>query len=441
MALPQRESSISGARVSEDMKNFPFISRSAFWLLLSIVSAASMAHYVTAIWSVNQPPHFSDLYARWWGAHELLLHGRDPYSPAVSHEIQTVIYGAPVAATPGDPSGLAGGFAYPPYAALLLWPTIYTPFSVAQKAFLIASVLLTLFSLALWLRVSHFRPPPALWGTIALFLLGSFPALQAIKLQNLSLIAAAFIAVTVFFLTANRMVLAGIFLAASTFKPQFTVALVPWLLLWTLADWRRRRSLTLSFLATMLVLVAVSEWLVPGWIHNFLHVIRAYRHYAYGHSLLDVWLNPAMGSLVSAFLLIAALALCWRHRSLPADSPGFVLITSLMLAATAVVIPTLAPHAQLLLLPGFLCLLFHSAYPGSEGSFTRLSRGAVWILVAWPWIAAFGLLLAALVYPAASLLRFWQLPLYTSPVLPLAVALALGALLVGGRDWEHLTRA
>ena len=343
--------------------------------------------------------------------------------------------------SPDDPNGIAGGFAYPPYAVLILWPVIHTSFSAAQKVFVGTSLVLTLLSLALWLSAFRFRLPVVQWLAVAMFVLGSFPALQALKLQNLSLVAAAFIAITLFFLSGGRLVPAGIFLAASTFKPQFVVALVPWLAIWTAADWRHRRSVAWSFLATMVSLGLISEWLMPGWIPNFLNVVRSYRHYTYGHSLLDVWLNPAMGSLVSAFLLIAALALCWRHRSLPADSPGFVLITSLMLAATAVVIPTLAPHAQLLLLPGFLCLLFHSAYPGSEGSFTRLSRGAVWILVAWPWIAAFGLLLAALVYPAASLLRFWQLPLYTSPVLPLAVALALGALLVGGRDWEHLTLA
>lgn len=76
------------------MKDSQRILKPALWLILSIISASCMSFYVAKIWSANQPPHFSDLYAPWWGAHELFLHGRNPYALAVAHEIQTVIYGA-----------------------------------------------------------------------------------------------------------------------------------------------------------------------------------------------------------------------------------------------------------------------------------------------------------------------------------------------------------
>ena len=114
------------------MKN-SLISKTALWLLLSTLSAGSMAFYVAEIWSVNQPSDFTDFYAPWWGALELLLHHRNPYSPAVAHEIQTVIYGAPSSTSIDDPSNIEGGFAYPPYTALLLWPTVYLSFSEAEK--------------------------------------------------------------------------------------------------------------------------------------------------------------------------------------------------------------------------------------------------------------------------------------------------------------------
>ena len=89
-------------------------------------------------------------------------------------------------------------------------------------------------------------------------------------------------------------------------------------------------------------------------------------------------------------------------------------------------IPTLAPHAQLLLLPGFLCLL-REREALLQGSVSRPLLAAAWALLAWPWIAALGLLLAAICWPLSSLLGFWQVPLYTSPLLPLAVLLALGS--------------
>jgi hypothetical protein len=408
--------------------NTLFIRNRVVWLLLSILSAGGMAWYVTAIWSANQPPQFSDLYAPWWAAHELLLHRRNPYSPEVAHEIQTVIYGAPASGvSANDPSDIAGGFAYPPYAALLLWPTIYLSFSQAQKLFLGVSVLAILFSLALWLRFLRFRPSPLLWLTLAFFTLGSFPALQAIRLQNLSVIAAATIALSLFFLSADRLRLAGIFLALSTFKPQFSAGLILGLALWISSDWRRRRPLAWSFLLTMLLLFLISTWLVPGWVHTFFSVVRAYRHYTYGHSLLDVWFTPAWGAFIAACLLLSALALCWKYRSEPADSERFSAVISLLLAVTLLVIPTLAPHAQLLLLPGFLYML-HSRST-SSGRLAPMAVAAAWALLAWPWIIAFALMTASLRAPIPRLLRFWQLPLYTSPLLPLAVSLALGCLL------------
>jgi len=419
------------------MKNSPLPAKPIGWLLLSIVSGVSMAYYVGQIWSANQPPHFNDLYAPWWGAHELLLHGRNPYSPQVAHEIQTVIYGAPAASDTQDPSGIGGGFAYPPYIAILLWPTVYLSFSAAQKAFLSVSILSTLLSIMVWFRLTQFRRPRLILLTATIFTLCSFPVLQGIKLQNPSLLAAFFIAITFLLLFTDHLVLAGAMLAVSTFKPQFMIVLIPWLALWTMGDWRRRRPLALSFLASMFLLVAVSEWLLPNWIPSFLRVVRAYRHYTYGHSLLDVWFTPTWGPIAAALVLLAVLALCWKHRWQASDSRDFMVVTSLALAATLVIIPTLAPHAQVLLLPGILCLLQNRTVPSPAGRLQRLLLAGTWILLAWPWIAAFALLLMAMKLPAHNLLRFWQIPLYTSPVLPVALVLGLSCLLFPGSSGNN----
>jgi hypothetical protein len=411
------------------MKSLPTL-KAVCWVFLSLISAGSMTHYVTKIWSANQPPYFNDLYASWWAAHELLISGRNPYSPSVAHEIQAVIYGASVnASSPDDPTGIGGGFAYPPYIALLLWPTIYMSFSAAQKLFLCVSILATLASLLVWLRFRRFRWSQLTWLTTALFTFGSFPALQAIKLQNPSLLAAALITIALFLLSTDHFILAGSLLAVSTFKPQFAILLIPWLALWTISNWRRSRALAWSFLATLLLLVFVGEWLVPGWISSFLHVIRAYRHYTYGHSLLDVWFGQRWGVVVAVGLGLAAFAFTWKHRKQPADSMTFLLSTNLILALTLIVIPTLAPHAQLLLLLGFVCLLQGRPLLASSGALSRLVWAAAWGVLSWPWIAAFGLWLAAIRLPESALLGYWQIPLYTSPLLPVVVALALGCLL------------
>lgn len=417
------------------MKNWQLNVQPVAWLILSIVAASSMEFYVAKIWSANQPAQFSDFYAPWWGAHEVFLHGRNPYTPEFAHEIQTVIYGKPAAVMyRGDPAELAGGFAYPLYAVLLLWPTIFVSFSVARVLFLIVSMLATLASLVLWLRGFHFRVPPVQLLTLALLTIGSFPVLQGLRLQNLSLIAAALLGLSLVLLSAGHLTLAGIFLAASTLKPQFTIVLVLWLAFWTVSDWRRRQSLAWSFLASMLLLIGGSEWLLPGWIGYFLRVVQAYRQYTFGRSLLDVWFTPRAGPYAAAVLLVAVLALCWQFRCHPADSPGFLLAISIVLAATLVVIPTLAPHAQLLLLPGFLCLHRFRSVLWRSMRLARLSLLAACILLVWPWIAAAGLTLAATLLPMSALLRWWELPLYPSPLFPLAILLALSCL-IRTRTW------
>jgi hypothetical protein len=400
------------------------------WLGLSVISAFSMWHYVVYVWSANQPAHFSDLYAQWWTAHELFLHGRQPYTLAIAREIQTMIYGAPVSgAGPGDPSEMSGGFAYPLYVVFLMWPTLHLPFGTVQNIFACLFLALTLLSVFLWLKALDWRPSPAGIATLAFFAIGSFPVMQGIKLQNLSLLAAFLLAVTLVSLVSDHLILAGILLAAATIKPQFVVLLLPWLAIWIVGDWRRRRSLAWSFLVTMLLLVMSSEWLMPGWISRFFEIVREYQQYTYGHSLLDVWFTPLIGPFVAAAVVLATLGVCWRFRASAAKNARFVVVSSFVLAATLVVIPTLAPHTQLLLLPGFLLLVRYRDAIWRAGRMGRLLLMATWMLPGWACLAAFTLTAAAILVPGANLLRFWMLPLYTSPLLPLGVALALGFVL------------
>jgi hypothetical protein len=412
------------------MSSIDHILGRKLWLILSLLSAFSMWNYVTNVWSVGQPAGFSDLYAQWWGAHELLLHRRDPYSPAIAHEIQTVIYGAPIGiSNPGDAAERSGGFAYPIYAVFLMWPTVQLTFPAVQGLFFCLFVALTLVSLSLWLYALGWRPPANELGVLAVFTFGSFPVLQGLKLQNLSLLAAFLVAATVAALAADSFVVAGLLLAGSTIKPQFVLLLIPWLALWIMSDWRRRRRMAWSFSATMSFLILGGEVLAPGWISRFVAVVRAYRQYTYGHSLLDVWFTQRIGSVVAVVLVLAALALCWRCRSDAAQSSRFFLASCLALAATLVVIPTLEPHAQLLLLPGILFLVRYGSRIWRSSRLARLFLTAAWVLLGWAWVAAFAMLLAAIWLPVGTLLRFWALPLYTSPLLPFGVLVILGFLL------------
>lgn len=399
------------------------------WPLVGVVCFSSMLFYTERIWSANRPAHFSDLYARWWGAHELFLHGRNPYSPEISHEIQKVIYGDAVVPSTDDPTGIGGGFAYPPYTAFLLWPTIYVSFSTAEKLFLFLSIALTLLSMALWLRVLSISMTRWRWIALSLFVFGSFPVQQGLKLLNLSLIAAALIAIAIALLYSEAQVWAGVFMAISTFKPQFAILLAPWLMLWCLAGWRRRWRFALGFAMMMLLLVLASELVLPSGFADFLAVARAYPHYAYGYSLLEIWFTPGFGLLASGALVLVAVKMTWRSLSAEANEMEFVSAISLLLTTTVAVIPSLAPHVQLLLLPAVILLVKYRHPVWNSRPTGRFVLVTVAVMLSWPWIAALALMISLSWMPIRSLLPLWQIPLFTSPLFALAVFLALAYLI------------
>src|SRR5207245_6893020 len=94
--------------------------------------------------------NLSDLYPRWLGARELLLRGRNPYSPEVTIEIQQGYYGRPLEASrPYDPKDQQG-FVYPVYVVLLLAPLIGLPFHTVQIFFYWFLIGLTALSVPLW---------------------------------------------------------------------------------------------------------------------------------------------------------------------------------------------------------------------------------------------------------------------------------------------------
>ncbi len=408
--------------------------RRGSWLVVSILFAGGMWFYVTWIWAANQLPQFSDLYAPWWATHELLLHGRNPYTPAVAQEIQTVIYGAPIyGAYAGDPQAMSGGLAYPLFAVFLMAPTARVPFPVVQKIFLWSSPAIILLSLGLWLYALRWRIHPLELLTISMFVLGSYPALQVMKLQNLSVVAACLVAGGLACIVANRLGLAGILLSIATFKPQFVVILVPWLGLWTIARWRERRSLAWGFLGGMAVLLAGSEILLRGWTADFLRVAIAYRKYTYGHSLIDIWFSTHGEPFVAIAFCLGVIVLCSKYLLAPAQGMPFFLVCCLVLAATLVVIPTIEPHAQLLILPCALVLVRYRNFIWEGGRLHRLLFVATVCLFGWEWIAALGLTLAAIWLPHRTLVGWWMLPLYTSPLLPLAMLLSCGFLLGTGK--------
>jgi hypothetical protein len=370
--------------------------------------------------------NLSDLYPRWLGARELLLHHRDPYSPELTREIQIGYYGRALdPARPQDPMDQQS-FAYPVYVVFLFAPTITFPFAVVQFGFRWLLIFLTVATVLLWLRILRWRPSVATTAALVVLTLGSFPVVQGIKLQQLSLLVAGLIAGCAALLAGGSFLLAGILLAFATIKPQLVLLLAAWLLLWAISDWSRRKNFVWGFVATLTILCGAAEYVLPGWLARFREAIAAYRRYTGGaESVLEVIVTPAWGRVLAVLALLALLVAGWRHRRVPVDSTVFRWMLALTLAVTAMVVPKSAPYNQVLSLLGILLLGMNWEFLWANNRLLRLTALIAGFLILWPWLAAVSLTAASLFLPKQSLQTAWAVPLYTSLAIPIAVVVLL----------------
>lgn len=407
-----------------------------FGVLVGLLLAGSMWFYVQNILIGQQQVdanrlgiprgNLSDLYPRWVGTKELLLHHRDPYDAEITREIQAGYYGRPLdPARPNDPRD-EQGFVYPVYVAFLLAPTVGLPFPAVQALFRWILILLTAASVLMWLRILEWHPPIRTRALLLILTLGSFPFAQGLKLQQLSLLVAGLVAVSAVLLISDHLTTAGVVLGVATIKPQLVLPVAAFLLMWALSDWGRRKRLVLGFAGAMLVQCAGAEFLLPGWFGRFERAVAAYRAYNGGaHSTLEELLTPAWGTALSVLIVLFVAVLAWRCRRMAAGSVPFSFVLTSMLAITVLIVRKASPYNQILLLPGILFAAQHWEIFCGE----RVTRTLTWLataLVIWPWIAAAQLCVMALFTPLAKVEDAWALPLYTSLLIPVAVAGLLG---------------
>jgi hypothetical protein len=167
-------------------------------------------------------------------------------------------------------------------------------------------------------------------------------------------------------------------------------------------------------------------------MREFRNAVAAYRQYPGGAgSLLDVLTTPWLGKILAAAAVIAAAVKGWQVRHEPHDSAAFSAMLALVLAVTLVIVPSFAPYNQVLLLPAVFMIAISWRDLWSRGGLTRMACGVGLLVVVWPWLSSFGLMLASGYLPASSVQRAWAAPLYTSLGIPLVV---LGLLSVCAGD-------
>jgi hypothetical protein len=363
----------------------------------------------------------NDFYPVWIGSHEL-FHGRNPYAAELTPKIETGLYGRPLdRRSPSDDRVNYRAFSYPLYTIFFFAPLSRISFPSVQIVLTILLPCLAALTAMLWLRIlGASLSASGVIATICLTL-ASYPVLEGIYAGQPGIVSSALIAGAIEALRRNRLALAGVLLPCASIKPQLVLLIALWLLVWVASDWTSRRNFVLAFGLTTGLLLASSTWVQPGWLVNWMQTLQEYRRIS-PPPLAPFVLGRFAGNLVSIFLLILALYLCWRERRQPASSQGFLLATTLILATTALILPsTIAIYDQFLMLPGvfFLCTRYDKILRASV-PVRVLALIALGALI-WQWLCACGVALAhwvspSLIHSSTALL----LPLRTAASVPFA---------------------
>ncbi len=349
-----------------------FSRLTALALGLALVGAASMVYYQFGLFmprveKVRAAKHLAggysfgdDFYPIWLTSREWLRERRDPYSPAVTRDIQIGLFGRPLTGQfPTDPPHDYRTFAYPAFTDLLLWPASELPFPPLRIALAVLLATLLAASVVFWAQALSWHVSVTWLGIILLLTLCSYPELEGLYAGQLGLLVGFLLAASVLALVRGRLLLAGMLMALTTIKPQMTLLAILYLIIWSAHGWRHRGRFNLSFFATLSLLTGASLAVWPRWIQSWGRAVLVYPHYAMP-PLTSELLGSNQGSgniALIAIALIATIVLVWGARAAVAGSYEFWLTLSLLLAITTVtLLPGQSVHDHVILLPGIYLL-------------------------------------------------------------------------------------
>lgn len=397
-------------------------------LLLVLFASANLLSYWNHLPRIEATPNspdalrpksLTDLYPRWYGTRELLLHHRDPYGAEVSSAIQIAFYGRVLdPSRPNEPRDQQR-FAYPLYVVFLLAPTANLNFHTVCIIFWWLLLIATLAGAFFWLRFLGGKISLGALVVILAVLFSSIPVMQGIAILQLGLLVGCLIAAAAFSIVSGRFFLAGALLAVATIKPQLCLLPIAWFVLWALSNWRQRRPLLLGFSLTLAALILGANFLLPGWLLHYPDALRAYAGYTNATSLLGVLFAPTLRWILTAAALLIAAAYCWRARHQPANTLPFAISLGLALTLTVLVVPTVVPpFNHVLLLPVALLAVLHWKGLWRTNALNRVACVTFAGFVFLPWILALLLLFLPATWQQSR--AVWSAPLSASLALPFA---------------------
>lgn len=336
------------------------------------------------------PASLPDMYSPWEGA-RAALHGEDPYTPAVTAQIQRDIYGHVLRP---DETWDRQAFVYPLYIAFLLGPFTVLPWKAVSLLFVLLAPLVVGAAGWAWVRCSEAGLSRRTTLIVVAMTMASWPALWGCYQRQPSLCVMAAMAAALLLFRGGRDVGAGVLLALATVKPQLVIPMALWMLI--VAVVHRRWRFVAALVLTMGLLLAGSLILVPGWIPLWVRAAAAYAEYPAKISVLAFLLGRRAGL---AAVIAAALLVCGKLAKAGVPAPqdrDFSRSAALVLALTVCLLPQnpWLVFNDLLLLPGILVIVGTRQESSSARVLGAITTGMITLaLLATPVCTGLALLL------------------------------------------------
>jgi hypothetical protein len=404
---------------------------------LVLIGASSMAYYHLGLFIprvLAERAHHGlgngyafgdDFYPVWLTTRRWRSEHRDLYSAEMTREIQTGLFGRPLdPRIKTDPPVDYRQFTYPAFTDLLFWPAALFNFPTLRILLAVLLPVLTVASVAFWLHALDWGIGWFRFALISMLTLCTYELLEAFFALQPGLFCGFFLAAAALALRRNRLSMAGALTALTLIKPQMTLLVTAYLLLWSASD-RRRAKFCVGFFAVTITLMAAALWIWPHWVGEWLAIVRGYHRYAMP-PLIMVMLGGNLGKYFGPFAITGALGagivVGWKNRRADSNSLRFWFTLSLLLIITSVtLLPGQAIYDHVILIPGILLFTRYRSELRNAGRVPRAVLTAGTLVLFWQWMTAFVLVALRPWSPAVSEVAVFTLPLRMATSLPFAV--------------------
>lgn len=393
------------------------------WLwsaLTAIIAISSLLQFQT--WDRRIPASHSDLLPRIVGTRDALK-GMNPYSPAVLRDIQIAYYGHPL--SPNDRRD-PQYFSYPALIIPLLAPIAHLPWHVIRMAFVWLVLPGFVLSSFWWIRMILPSGRFLTYFWVVVLSASSWPAVWGLRQRQPTMAIAILLASACFSLVRRSDLLAGACMAIALVKPQISLPLLLWLVVWSIRH--RRWRFPISVVLVLSGLWAVTEMIVPGWLMEWIRSLGSYE--AINSPICEMLAGRWVGLAATILLGAWSIWLLWGMLSQDSESEGFVRAIALALAATILIVPMQSTfiYDQVLLLPAIFLIVISK--PSGGGAV--LLRNLTLICIGWEFISVLVSTVGEVIQPR--LLVWFVLP-FVDQILPI-VALAALLLIYEGSNWS-----